>query len=225
MPPRPASQVLPAAIATLLLDHVPTLVSYIDAERRYVAVNLAYEEWFGHPREEIVGRTLIEVLGPAAWEGLREHVERALAGETVRFDRHVPYSHGGHRHVDATYTPHFAPDGRVLGFIASVTDITGRVVEHTAAIRASGERTQRILDITPDLVCTVEPHGTRASSATSDGALRRTCEPRWKASFSSHLRPTLSRETDSLLPSAPPPARHRGSRCSTAANPCPRPPP
>jgi PAS domain-containing protein len=41
-----------------ILDVIPSLVSYIGADRRYLYVNRGYEDRFARPRGEIVGHTL-----------------------------------------------------------------------------------------------------------------------------------------------------------------------
>lgn len=107
-------------------DAVPALISYIDASARYRLNNLAYELWFGKPRQEVVGRHMKDVLGEAAWAKLRPYVEAALAGEVVNYEAEVPYREGGTRWINATYTPDVDASGMVRGLVAHVTDITAR---------------------------------------------------------------------------------------------------
>ncbi|HJV52713.1 MAG TPA: PAS domain-containing protein [Noviherbaspirillum sp.] len=108
----------------LITDAVPLLIAYIDAEERYRFVNAAYEPWFGRPRAEIVGRNLRDALG-AAYDELRPHIARALAGERVRYEATV-HNALGQRHVIASYSPDLADDGTVRGFSSTVIDITER---------------------------------------------------------------------------------------------------
>jgi PAS domain S-box-containing protein len=139
------------ALSGLVLDALPVLVSYVDAEGRYRLVNRAYEEWFGRSRAEVVGRTVREVLGDAAFEVLRPHVEAALSGRRVVFRSLVPYRDGGSRHVEARYEPHRGPGGRVLGFHALITDVS----EHEraeVALRESEARFRSVADNAPVLI-------------------------------------------------------------------------
>ena len=78
------------------------------------------------PPGEIEGRHVREVLGEAAWERVRPYMERALAGETVRYEDAMPYERGGTRWVEVVYTPDRGPDGHVLGFVVLVHDISER---------------------------------------------------------------------------------------------------
>ncbi|HVK07532.1 MAG TPA: PAS domain S-box protein, partial [Gemmataceae bacterium] len=108
----------------LVADAVPALISYIDADGRYRLNNRAYEAWFGHPRGDLAGRHMRDVLGEAAWAAIRPHVDAALAGRVVTYEAEVPYRDGGTRWILATYTPDVGADGRARGFVAHVADVS-----------------------------------------------------------------------------------------------------
>jgi PAS domain S-box-containing protein len=110
----------------LITDALPVLISYVDSEQRYRFNNKAYEKWFGHSRTEVYGKHLKEVLGNPAYKSIKKYVEKVLSGQEVTFEDIIPYKDGGTRYVDATYVPHFGKQGKVRGFFALVSDITGR---------------------------------------------------------------------------------------------------
>jgi PAS domain S-box-containing protein len=110
----------------MIADNVPALVSYVDAAGCYRFVNRQYEEWFGLPRAEIIGKRCSQVLGDPAFELIKDRIETALAGYRVSFEEALPYAHGGTRWVIADYVPDADDEGRVNGFFALVTDITER---------------------------------------------------------------------------------------------------
>ncbi|MEZ4314773.1 MAG: GAF domain-containing protein, partial [Polyangiaceae bacterium] len=140
----------------IITDSVPALIAYIDPQLRYRFVNLSYERWFGLPRADIEGRPLRAVLGDAAFELLRPHLQRALDGDTGHYTAPLPYRLGGVRHVDATYVPHLGPDRSVLGLVALVTDITDQKRMEQERARWS-ERTEQLLRITAALADAVTP--------------------------------------------------------------------
>jgi PAS domain S-box-containing protein len=128
----------------LLSDTVPALISYVGTDRRYRTCNAEYSKWFGLSREEIVGRPMREVLGPAAWRVVGPHLERAFAGHPSEYEAEVNYRHGGKRSIHARYTPHRGPSGAVVGVVCLVTDITARMQAaharaHLAAIVDSSD--------------------------------------------------------------------------------------
>ncbi|MCK7545664.1 diguanylate cyclase [Marinobacter bryozoorum] len=131
-----ASQVLAASLhdarrfkreqdqRTLLVDALPILISFIDKEYRYREINAAYSRWFNIEPDEIIGRTVADVVGQKAFGDIRQYMITAMAGERVRFEMTVPYSRGGPRPVEADYIPVKDSDGAVMGFYALVRDLT-----------------------------------------------------------------------------------------------------
>ena len=107
-------------------DHAAAmLIAHCDAQGRYIFVNEPYARRFGLTRSEIVGRTVRDVLGEAAYATIEPHVNAALRGERVEFEVEVPYS-TGNRWMSCRYVPDRAPDGRVRSFVAVVQDTTER---------------------------------------------------------------------------------------------------
>jgi PAS domain S-box-containing protein len=90
---------------------------------RYLSANPAYARIVGVPVELIVGRPMVDVMGAAAVEAIRPHVERVLRGERVEYEEEVPYS-AGPRYMHVVYTPWRLPDGTISGWVASVSDIS-----------------------------------------------------------------------------------------------------
>ncbi|HZI16872.1 MAG TPA: PAS domain-containing protein, partial [Myxococcus sp.] len=107
----------------VVADAAPVMLAYVDAQERFRYANTAYATWFNRPREALLGRTVREVAGDAAYEQLRPAVRVALAGQRVHFERPVPSS-GGPRCINATYVPHVQPDGCVAGYVSTVLDVT-----------------------------------------------------------------------------------------------------
>ena len=106
------------------LDSVPTGITRCSRDLRYLSANPAYAKLAGLPLDQIVGRPVIDVMGMDGWEAIRPHVERVLAGERVEYEAAVPFSAAGSRTLHVVYTPERNADGEVVGWIASVSDIT-----------------------------------------------------------------------------------------------------
>jgi PAS domain S-box-containing protein len=110
----------------LITENIPGLVSYVDRTGYYRFVNKQYEEWFGCPREEIVGKHHEYFLGKDIVKKIERYVEETLSGQQIRYEERLPYKSGGARWVDARYVPHIDEHGNVKGFFALVMDITER---------------------------------------------------------------------------------------------------
>jgi two-component system cell cycle sensor histidine kinase/response regulator CckA len=110
----------------VIAENVPALFSYVDLEGRYRFVNKRYEEWFGIPRTEVIGKHCRQVLGEAAYDLIKGHMGEALSGHRVHYEEALPYASGGTRYVSADYVPDADDRGEVKGFFVLVTDITER---------------------------------------------------------------------------------------------------
>ncbi|AYV48630.1 hypothetical protein CFHF_19545 [Caulobacter flavus] len=119
-----------------ITDAAPLLISYVDAGQRYGFVNQTYEAWFGQSRDAILGRTVAEVLGEVAYDGVRPSLQRALAGERVSFESQMAYPDGEARDIQIDYVPRREPSGAVVGVYAIVTDITKRLSAERALLES-----------------------------------------------------------------------------------------
>ena len=145
----------------LILDNVPALIGYVDAEGRYQWVNRAYEKWYGlHPRE-VVGRRSLDVLkeriGEEYAERLRPKIEAALLGVQVTFEATHHFG-GKDRNLVLTYSPDPDESGKVRGFVLMVTDFTE---EYRARqeLRASEQRFRTLAAALPSVLWTTTVNG------------------------------------------------------------------
>ncbi|CAH0443108.1 sensor domain-containing diguanylate cyclase [Ralstonia pseudosolanacearum] len=106
-------------------DAMPALVAFIDADERFRFLNAAYEKAFGRPTAAMLGLTVREVLGEGVYAIMRGPLRRALAGETVVFEREVP-DRELYRCEEINCIPQFDAAGRVAGVHAVTLDITER---------------------------------------------------------------------------------------------------
>lgn len=122
----------------LVTDAIPVLIAYCDRDLIYRFCNAGYETWFDVRREDIIGKSLIDFLGQEAYESVRDHVDRVLAGETHSFQAYLPYRRGHPRHVFVEYVAHIVED-EVVGYYAMVQDVSWRVEAEEALRKAHDE--------------------------------------------------------------------------------------
>jgi PAS domain S-box-containing protein len=101
-----------------------TLIARMGADFRYLFVNQAYAENFGFTVGQVIGRRIPEVIGEAAFQTLRPHIENCLAGEELTWEEEVPYHNIGVRYMRVFYTPERGEGGNVQGLFAVIHDIT-----------------------------------------------------------------------------------------------------
>ncbi|GJD49764.1 Adaptive-response sensory-kinase SasA [Methylobacterium crusticola] len=110
-------------------DTLPAMVGYIDARRRVGFLNGEFERWFDLEAEDISlvdGRPLAQVFAADPFPGIGRELDEAFAGTEVRFEHRLARRGLGRREVEAFYRPHRGADGRVLGVVTLLTDITER---------------------------------------------------------------------------------------------------
>jgi PAS domain S-box-containing protein len=110
-----------------LLDQLPALVSYWDAECRNVVANHAYVDYFGMTPDEVRGMHISLLLGDQLHARDLPFITGVLAGREQLFDRTLVDQHGQTHHTQASYVPDLDDEGRVRGFFVLVTDVTPRV--------------------------------------------------------------------------------------------------
>jgi PAS domain S-box-containing protein len=111
---------------TLIIDAVPVMIAYVDAQQHSRFINRAYQEWFGYSRNEILDRHVREFLGESDYEAIRQYIEAAISGQEVNYESSRTDKNGERRVVNVTYIPHHNEAGLVEGFISLVSDITAR---------------------------------------------------------------------------------------------------
>lgn len=113
-----------ARVMEKVVDNVPVLIAYVDAEQRYRFNNMAYERDFGLRPEQIYGKSMRELLGEDAYRAVRPYIKQALAGNAVNFERQLAPSDSGTRDVAICFLPDPSPQGGVRGFYVIVNDIS-----------------------------------------------------------------------------------------------------
>lgn len=107
----------------LLVDHVPSMLAYWDTNLVCRFANKAYKTWFGVAPEQVIGQSMLSLLGPKLFALNRIYIEGALNGKEQTFERIVPGKDGVQRHSQANYIPDIV-DGVVKGFLVQVTEVT-----------------------------------------------------------------------------------------------------
>lgn len=110
----------------LVTDTTPLLLTRCSRDLRYLFANRAAAALFGLTPQQMIGRPIVEIMGEEAFATIKPHVERVLQGEPVAYEAQIPYPGVGLRWVSVNYLPERDGQGNVVGWVASITDITDR---------------------------------------------------------------------------------------------------
>jgi len=117
-------------------DALPVLISRWDLEQRFRFANRAYRDWLGIDPASLLGRSVREVYGDDAYNGFRHHIDSALAGTRVVYEREMATLHGP-RQVEVALVPQLGSDGAVQAVYGLINDLTAR--RNAEAQRARSE--------------------------------------------------------------------------------------
>ena len=129
-------------------DALPVMIAYCDASLHYRFINRALADWFERPRSQILGKSMREVLGEAAYPMREPMLMAALRGERQWFAIDYEHPTRGPLTVQTEYIPQLTPDGSVGGLVMLVEDITEQRLAGRA-LKESEARFRRIADSAP----------------------------------------------------------------------------
>jgi diguanylate cyclase (GGDEF)-like protein/PAS domain S-box-containing protein len=114
----PPARAFAADPAERLVDAIDLPIGRWDRDSRLLFCNSPYTRWAGRPSDELVGRTVAELYGAAAWAAAAGAFAAAFSGRTVSYERHLSHQgaparwarvqvfpdRNGHGDVEAVYT-------------------------------------------------------------------------------------------------------------------------
>jgi PAS domain S-box-containing protein len=121
-----AEEALRASAAELksVINRTPFMLVRCSRDLRYRFVSEAYAHLIGRGRDEVLDKTIDEVIGAPGLKTLQPYIDVVLQGEPVDFHCELEFPHSGRRCLAIAYRPERDPDGKVGGWIASLLDIT-----------------------------------------------------------------------------------------------------
>ena len=120
----------------LVNDALPIMIAYIRDDERYDYVNARFCEWANRPREDLIGRTVLEVHGEHVHPRYREDTLKALAGTRASGTYNDVSRSGKVSDTAYTFIPRHDASGAVLGFYALLQDITEQKSAERALLAA-----------------------------------------------------------------------------------------
>jgi PAS domain S-box-containing protein len=123
----------------LVTDHASVFICQLDRYHRFTFVNRAYARRYDMEPQDIIGRPIHEILGLAAYQMIRGHMDAAFDGTRQEFEMEVPDLTLGRRWVHVVYEPLRGAGGLVTAIVSVLSDITERKLAAIALERARDE--------------------------------------------------------------------------------------
>lgn len=116
-----------AAFQRALLDAVPAPIFCKDTDGRYVRCNRAFVEFCGLPEEEIIGKTVYDIAPKELAITCSQQDRKLLKSKRMQvYESRMPSADGGMRDVMFHMAIYSDSEGRTLGLMGVILDITQR---------------------------------------------------------------------------------------------------
>ncbi|WP_239142854.1 PAS domain-containing protein [Variovorax sp. WS11] len=129
-----------------IADNIPALVSHVDASLHYTFVNAKVRAL--HHDDAMVGQWMPDKRGVEDFEIVAPYYRRALAGETVIFEKAGDPMLGI---GDRTYKAHYIPDQDDVGMVQGVFAMTFDITDEVNIRKALSEQEKRLRDVTDSI--------------------------------------------------------------------------
>ena len=184
-----------------ILDGSPSVIYVKDPDGRYTLVNRRFEDALRMGREQVLGRTDMDLFPMATAQKLREHDAKALeAGSALEFEEAIPQRDGMHTYL-AARVPLLGEDNKPYALCGVSTDITHRKESEQEIERLNRALQDRVIDRSVELMQAAE--ALKMERAQRQGAEEREREVRERLREVMHRSPfpmwTYDLETLALL--------------------------
>jgi PAS domain S-box-containing protein len=142
----------------LIADSLPALIGHVGADERYLFVNQRYQDWYGVGLDQIVGRSVREVIGETAYVPAQDMIRRALAGELVSSERDLALPDGRVLSLHFHFIPGRDEHGRVESYYVLADDITS-LKRMREELRETRNYLSNIIDSMPSVLAGVDSGG------------------------------------------------------------------
>lgn len=143
-----------------ILSATQDMMSFVNKQYTYQAVNDAYCKVHNKKREEIVGKSVVELLGQEVFDStIKEQLDRSFGGERICYEKWFDYPGTGRRYMEVTYYPFIDENQIITGTVVTCRDITDRK-KNEDALRKSEARYSYLYNNLNDAAFIIGPDGT-----------------------------------------------------------------
>ncbi|WP_428424130.1 PAS domain S-box protein [Pararhizobium sp.] len=148
-----------------LLNGVLGCAAVIDPAGRYFYANQDYLDFVGRPAQEVIGSTVLEVLGESVHRSYQLVMRDLFAGKTIRREGWNDYGPLGNRYIEQTITAYQLGEGPISGYIAFSRDLTDlkmhqrELIERIEAQNAADAYHAVIVDNALDAIVVIDEMG------------------------------------------------------------------
>ncbi len=133
-----------------IVEVLPQMLAYIDAEYCYRFVNSSFELFFKTSNKEVFGKKIGNVLGQDVFEKRKPFYELALHGKSIEFDDELLLGRE-HYYLSGHLIPEYDDEGVICGFYEILLDVSD-YRNYEEKLKSSEKRLKDLLDVLPVMV-------------------------------------------------------------------------
>jgi PAS domain S-box-containing protein len=107
-----------------VINRTPFMLIRCGRDLRYRFVSDAYAQMLGRRSADLIGKSIVEMIGPKGFTAILPHINRALQGHHAEHETEVHLEGIGPRFLRCVYTPESDERGNTQGWIASLLDVS-----------------------------------------------------------------------------------------------------
>lgn len=135
-----------------VMDNIPNPLYIKDSDLFYGACNSAFEDLIGESKENIIGKTVFDIIDGESSELIRKKELELLSGEnTLVYELQLPHSSGLNIDMIFHETLHKRSDGSVAGLIGVATDVSRMKKIEQSLKNAKSSLEKKVLERTAEI--------------------------------------------------------------------------
>ena len=147
------------AVMRAFLDALPDLITYKDADGRYLGANRAFEEFNGRRESDLIGKTVQEVLPAEERQWAKQADTHVIeSGEPLTTEGWITSTRGVPIAVSRTIAPYATPDASRRGVVSITRDIT-KSKQLEEELREREERARSLFENSLDAILVQDTDG------------------------------------------------------------------
>lgn len=107
-----------------MIDGIPLRTVYVDHALIYRDANKEFLDFVGKTRDQVIGHSVAEILGPRVVEQYQAMAARVRAGETMRWEGWIDFVSRGGRYLQVSLIPYLPIGATDVGFLTFTRDLT-----------------------------------------------------------------------------------------------------